>query len=149
MKDTASIPRYNIAMLLERQGRVDEAIDALRAAVQTDPNPLSRMHLALLLERRGLDDEATDQLRQLILESPRLAEAYNNLAALLVRRGELAEARRLLSTALELAPGYEDARGNLQQLDGALPPSGEYGGPPLGFKSTGLPGGPSGGLPAR
>lgn len=149
MKPTAAIPRHNIAKLLMLQGKTDEALEAFRAAVRAEPDPLSRMHLALLLEQQGLDEEATSQLRELIRETPQMAAAYNNLAALLVRGGELTEARRLLRTALQIDPAYADARANLQLLDGESTSSSAPGGAPPDISTTGLSDHPPRGLPAE
>ena len=147
MKPTAFIPRYNLAQTLEDQGRVDEAIEVLKTAVRLSPDPLARMRLALLLDGEGLEEEAIGHLRELIRESPQQAAAYNNLAALLARRGELEQARQLLETALGIDPFYADARLNLLSLSEYSRTSGSAGAPP-DVMPTGLSGDTAGGRPA-
>ncbi len=44
---------------------------------------------------------------------PNLAEAYNNLAIIYVRKGHLKEAAMFFKKALEIKSGYEDAGVNL------------------------------------
>ena len=64
----------------------------------------------------GRPDEALDSFDRAIAIEPRYAEAHNNLGILCAQQGRLADARRHWEQALRLAPGFEDARRNLDLL---------------------------------
>ena len=116
---------YNYGMLLEEQGRRDEAAaryeEALRARPRFGPahNNLGRILLA-----GGRAAEAERHFRQALELDPGLTQARNNLGVVLLRRGDAAGAARQLAEAVRLDPGYVDARFNLAS---ALAAAGERG----------------------
>ena len=58
---------YNLADLLDHQGRAEAGIECLRKAIVVTPGYIDAMfNLALLLQRKGAFAEATDYWRQLL-----------------------------------------------------------------------------------
>jgi tetratricopeptide (TPR) repeat protein len=69
---------------------------------------------------RGDLTAASRIFEELVQLQPECAEARNNLAAVLVEQGRLAEAADQLRQAVELQPGYHRARVNLQRVEALL-----------------------------
>jgi protein O-mannosyl-transferase len=96
----------NLANLLLRQGRPDEALDHYRQAIQLEPG-LAGTHFNLAIALTSLHrlDEAENEYRTVLTL---VAEPYygywarSNLALLVQRRGQTAEAVRLLEQAVRL-----------------------------------------------
>ncbi len=85
-------------VLLERQGRRDEAIDALEVAVTLAPDaPRPTALLAGVLARTTRVDEAEKWLRRAAALDPTEPRLRNDLAAVLMRKHRHAEARTELT----------------------------------------------------
>ena len=70
----------NLGMVLAAQGRLDEALHALRRAVETHPaHAGARVNLALLLQQGGQTPEAVEHLREAQRLAPEDALASANL----------------------------------------------------------------------
>jgi Flp pilus assembly protein TadD len=69
---------------------------------------------ALIVEGGG--DEAIAHLKEALRLKPDLTSAHVNLAMLLVKSGDVPEARRHLETALQIDPGNGAARQLLDRL---------------------------------
>ena len=96
---------YNLGMTLSDVGRVEEAEQLLRHAVEIAPADANvRTALGVALLRRGQDSEAASVFRGALAAAPDNAWAHQNLAACLLRAGETAEAERHLRQAVELSP---------------------------------------------
>lgn len=96
------------------QGQQQQALQLVRAALQTQPND-SRLRFALAsmqLELRQTG-EAELGLIGLTQDHPDLADPYNNLAVIRAARGDLASARDALEQALRLQPDHAQALENL------------------------------------
>jgi len=78
------------------------------------------MRAAAALSAAGDDAGAVAVLEQVLAGAPADPAPYNELAILLVRRGELERARDLLDAALRTDPAYADVYDNLQAVLGAL-----------------------------
>lgn len=109
---------FNLAVVLKEQGRVDEAMAHLRAAV-TD-NPQAQFALGSELYDRGQFDHAIKELRGVIGRIGRSPASTNqsvlarNLIALsLAQQRKLAQAVEEFQVALQVDPGNPGLHGNL------------------------------------
>jgi len=95
------------ALELQKQGRLQEAIDHYRAAVGINPTAaFLRGNLAFALDDAGQAPEAIDQLRIFTRKSPGNAEAHYRLGLLLGRAGRFTEALPALREATRLRPWF-------------------------------------------
>jgi protein O-mannosyl-transferase len=110
--------RFNLAAVLKQEGRGDEAMAQLRAAVAD--NPQAQYVLGSELYDRGQFDEAIDELRAFIISvahSP--ASRYDTIAArnliglCLAQQSKLTEAVEEFELALQLDPENAALHGNL------------------------------------
>lgn len=112
----------NLAVALEAQGKLDEAIEHFRVAASLDAGSAhTRENLANGLLARGAallesgkPHEAAEELRAALALLPNSVETHNNLGIALASQGKLDEAIAHFHRALELRPGFEDARRNLE-----------------------------------
>ncbi len=95
-----------LALLLERQGRPQEAIALLSRAVEQRPRQESLLFsLAAAYERTGNHAESIARMRQVLALNPDNAAALNFIGYTLTEQNvDLDEAERLLHRALELRP---------------------------------------------
>lgn len=101
----------DLARRLLDEGRLEEALEALLKAAEAHTDPDLDLEIALVYTERGLakpDDEAMNDFAE--------AESWSELpltmaakAGVLVRRGEHAEAEKLLARALEADAGMPEA----------------------------------------
>ena len=127
----------NLAVVLEKQGRHDEAVLWYRQAIQVAPagsELRARYNLGDLYLKRNMLDEAIDQLRTVLAHggdhapSPvlgggakngrqtrgsLLAAAHNALGRAYEQQDKLDEAVAEYTAALSLAPGLKEAKANL------------------------------------
>lgn len=101
------------------EGRTEEALEAARIAAESGPESADAQYQlgAVSLAMRELD-AAERQFRRALTISPTHTAAMNDLAVLLIARGERDEARDLLERILEIRPDDEQARRNLEELEG-------------------------------
>ena len=98
-------------------GRQTQAVEALEAALATEPRQAKlRFALAWMRQERGELEAGERLLRSLLEEFPDHAEAHNNLAVILAQRGDLDPARLLLERAVQLQPEHAQAQENLGDL---------------------------------
>jgi tetratricopeptide (TPR) repeat protein len=92
---------FNLGNLALRDGRLGEAAARYREALAREPRDgAAHLNLAITLDRiEPFTAEAERHYRQAMASDPTLGEAYRGLAAHLVHRGEIEEARRLLAQA--------------------------------------------------
>jgi Flp pilus assembly protein TadD len=76
----------------------------------------ARFTRGLALARLNRDKEAIAAFAELIRDVPQSPEPYNNLAALLVKGGELGKARTVLEAGLSKNPNYKKAQLNLGDI---------------------------------
>ena len=105
---------FKLGVALNQLGRLDEAIDCYRRALELMPDfAEAHNNLANALQRQGALAEAVACYRRALELKPGYAEAHNNLANALQLQGSLEEAVACYRRALELKPDYADAYNNL------------------------------------
>jgi tetratricopeptide (TPR) repeat protein len=103
--------------VLERQGRLDEAIAQYRDALRIVPDQAEwRNNLGILYTRQDKVAEAMGQFAIATRLRPNFADAHNNLGAMHARAGQPAEAIAAYTRALSLAPDNALAHGNLARM---------------------------------
>jgi tetratricopeptide (TPR) repeat protein len=112
---------------LRQEGRLDEAVNACRRALEHAPgDALAWSELAHALRLEGGLDEAHRAASRAIELGPRLAKAWFNLGAVLLAQGETEQSIEAYRKALDLQSDFAEAWSN---LGGALAtlgdPSGE------------------------
>lgn len=100
-----------IARLAQVQGRLDEATQTFRKAVQLSPNdPAIRKELAGAYAARGEQDGAFCELMAALLIDPRDAQAHAAIGQLYLDAGRHADAVVAFRRALNLAPARFEVR---------------------------------------
>jgi Flp pilus assembly protein TadD len=107
---------FDLARALASTGRPAEAAAVLDLLVDLELDRESRQAVARLAVEIGADEVAQRALERTIVEDPADAAAHLNLAVLHARGGRFVEARAEALRALELRPGYPQARALLEQL---------------------------------
>lgn len=93
---------YNLALLLERSGDWDEAVETYQALLIKHPRYLPALvRLANLFHERRRYDEASALMRRARRIAPDRVDIQNNFAAILFSAGELQQAVAQLSEAAE------------------------------------------------
>jgi tetratricopeptide (TPR) repeat protein len=105
--------RANLGMALFEQGRLEEAVGALREALRLKPiYPVAEDDLGNALLRLGRREEAEACYRRALREDPRFAAAHNNLGRARLQAGDPAGAGEEIAAALQLDPVLTEARSN-------------------------------------
>ncbi len=103
--------RFDQAVNLHREGRVDEAESAYLAILRAEPSHLDALIcLATLRMTQGAPVAAEALLRRAVALAPDSPEALANLAAALQARGGPGEAMAFYQRALAIRPDMTDAR---------------------------------------
>lgn len=106
--------RHNLAVVLTRLGRFDEAIATATAARDLAPDhPVVRFTLAVALERAGAVDDAIAEYGRAQSLRPNYIDAASNLGRLLSATGEPSAAAAVLEPAVRRRPDHAAARVNL------------------------------------
>jgi tetratricopeptide (TPR) repeat protein len=105
-----TVAHINLGITLHARRRRTEAADALRMALEIDPdNPLALTRLGRILGEAGdvdLLDEAEALCRRALALAPHLAEAFDHLGDVLRFEGRLNEAMEQYDRAIELEPSW-------------------------------------------
>jgi Flp pilus assembly protein TadD len=107
---TCALAHNNLANILDRKGRLDEAIEHYYRAIDLNPK-LAEVHLnlAIALTTRERYDEAASECHKTIELSPRFPDAHYRLGLALARQGRNAEAVQSYVEAIRLKPDYAEA----------------------------------------
>jgi superkiller protein 3 len=101
-KDPGTRAYTGLGIVQWQQGRADEAIESMRAAIEADPdNAAAYDQLGKMLAQRGKLQEAASVYRSLIRLRPS-ATAHRELSQILTHLGRTDEAHRELETARAL-----------------------------------------------
>jgi len=102
-----------LAVLLKRNGRINESLIVSKKSVQLDPQDAeAHNNLGVLLQEQGKLYEAEKSHRKAIELKPDYAEAHYNLGVLLQEEERLDEAETSYNHALALKPDFTDALQN-------------------------------------
>ena len=113
--------RFNLARLLMRKKRVDEAMIQLRRTIQIDPEHVGALNmLGMVLGRQMQFGEAASFLERAVRLDPDHAEARSNLGAAYTGQGRLREAVQQFEAALRVNPDDPGALENLKRIRAAL-----------------------------
>ncbi|HEY2774186.1 MAG TPA: tetratricopeptide repeat protein [Candidatus Binatia bacterium] len=114
----ANAETYNgLGFALARQGRMDDAVEQYRKAVEADDKYVPAYNnLGDALARQGQLEEAEAAYRKSVGEKPSAA-VYNQLGVVLARLGKKDDATRVFRDALALDGGNADAKKNLASLE--------------------------------
>lgn len=120
-EQTATSQIYaRLAGVLGRLGKLSEATEAFRKAVELDPLDLesqNRLAVALLMAPDAARlREARLLLEGILSQDPDNSQAHNTLGWMALRQGELEEARRHLERAAQIDPGFLEVYINLGLL---------------------------------
>jgi len=111
VRDAAA--EYNLANVLDRQGRGDEARAHYELALAIDPfHTRALNNLGVWLDQRAKSEAAIAMLQRAVQTDPVNADAYSNLGSALIGANRLPEALRALDVALALAPDFANAHNN-------------------------------------
>jgi tetratricopeptide (TPR) repeat protein len=104
----------NLGLLLNNQGRIEEAMEHYHKAIQINPNSFEALNnLGNAFTAKGRVDEAIENFRKAIQINPNYADALNNLGAALAAKGRVDEAIENFRKALQLNPNSFEALDNL------------------------------------
>ena len=106
----APIAPYNLGTALSGVGRLDEAEENLRRALELDPRHESALqNLGSVLVRKQHHEQAVDAYRRLIEIDPRSAVAHSGMGIALYYLGRTDEALQSVDRALAIDPNFEEA----------------------------------------
>src|SRR5258708_25029075 len=101
------------ALLLNRQGALDEAVRCYDRLLQDDPtNADARYYLAMAWCQKGLFGQAIDAVRRPLATDPQSARLHNLLGMALNRLGPPQQALASFADAIATQSGFPDADGN-------------------------------------
>ncbi|MBI3096651.1 MAG: tetratricopeptide repeat protein [Planctomycetes bacterium] len=108
----------NLAFVLVRNGREEEAVELRRILGDTDPGQIGAQalnDLGVWADRRGDAVEAESKFRASVARKPDFVLGWRNLGRVLDRVGRRGEARAAWERVLELAPGDGEAERELRK----------------------------------
>jgi tetratricopeptide (TPR) repeat protein len=104
----------NIGLVLEEQGRPQEAIRHYFAALRIRPDyEEAHYNLGIALEKQGRVAQAVAHYSEALRINPLLVPAHNNLGLALEKQGRITEAISQYSEALRIDPDSAEAHNNL------------------------------------
>ncbi len=105
---------YNLAELLRKTGRSDDAIASYRRAIALKSDFAEAHHgLGQAFEVSGQPDRALESYRRALALRPQYPEACSNAAAVLMSQGKLEDAAAAFNQALALRPDDPQTLNNL------------------------------------
>ncbi len=109
-----SLAHNDLGIVLANSGRIDEAIEHYRKALEIKPDyPDAHNNLGIALASGGRIDEAIEHYEKALEINPDYAIAYNNLGIALASRRRDVEAMAHFRKALEIDPDYAEAHADL------------------------------------
>ncbi len=104
----------NLGVVLQREGRREEAAVLYRKVLVADPgNAGARTNLGEVMAEQGKYDEAVSLYREALASSPGYPDAHYNLGREYLRAGRLVEALQEFSVAVRLKPDSAQFQGDL------------------------------------
>jgi len=104
----------NLGNCFYNQGRIGEAMEYYRKAIQINPNFFEALsNLGLTLAAQGRFDEAIENYRKSIQANPIYYKALNNLGIALTAQGRFDEAIENFHKAIQINPNFHETLNNL------------------------------------
>ncbi|MBI4457560.1 tetratricopeptide repeat protein [Candidatus Uhrbacteria bacterium] len=108
---------YNMALVLDRQGKLKDAIRRMEATLTLSPNDVGvGLQLSLLYYRDGRKDPAMRLLESVVKVSPTYSNARWYLAAMYEEKGDLDKAIEQIARVAELNPEADMVKAKLDDL---------------------------------
>ncbi len=112
----SSSAHYNLALVLDKRGELEEAIEHYRRALQINPaDAYAHNNLGNALASGGELEEAIEHYRRALQVNPADAYAHNNLGNVLATQGYLDMAIDHFHQALRIQPDFAEAHESLGQ----------------------------------
>jgi len=111
-----TLARYNLALVLKRTDRLQEALDELGSALAIEPRPEAYYTRGVIYWHLGDLDRATTALGDAVAAEPRFAEAYETLGSVLKAKRDWPGAAAALRRAIALRPDLPAAHYTLGQI---------------------------------
>jgi tetratricopeptide (TPR) repeat protein len=111
-----TLARYNLALVLKRADRLDDAVRELRRVVEADARPEAHYSLGAIYAQQGDLERAAASLEAAVRAAPTYAEAHHLLGSVRLARRELAAADDALRRALALQPALAAAHDTLSRV---------------------------------
>ncbi|MEW6733665.1 MAG: tetratricopeptide repeat protein [Acidobacteriota bacterium] len=109
--------KLTLAIAAIEQGNYNDAIDAYRAVLKSEPWQINiQLQVARLLVLAGRANESLEEYRAILKKNPASKEAHNGLGLALKKAGELKDAIAEYRKALTLDINYVEARYNLASI---------------------------------
>ncbi|MHB8652698.1 MAG: tetratricopeptide repeat protein [Terriglobia bacterium] len=110
-------PHLRRAIEMEKQGKLDEAIEEQDQALAVDPKSVqARINLISLYGRTGQTEKAEQNFQEAVRLNPNRADAYYDEGVLLMMQNKFPEAEQAFRQALRINPFYAEAHNNLGVL---------------------------------
>jgi tetratricopeptide (TPR) repeat protein len=107
--DSQQATEYEQALILVKQGKLDEARTLLKQGIAKEPTE-GKYHFALgnIARQQNNMDEALSQYEQAIQKSPKIVEAHNNKTAVLMLQNKMEDALKAVEAGLSQDPAFKD-----------------------------------------
>jgi tetratricopeptide (TPR) repeat protein len=109
-----SMAHNNLGLFLRNQGRIEEAMQHYRKAIQFNPDFSDALNnLGLALAAKGRFDEAIENYYKAIQTDPKRFETQYNMGLALAAKGRFDEAIEYFRKAVHMNPNFSEAQYNL------------------------------------
>jgi protein O-mannosyl-transferase len=111
------VAHNDVASELFKQGRLDEALGELQAALRLNPTYApAQSNYGNILLASGKPEEAIKYFQQAVSLAPDFTEAQNNLGLVLEATGKIQQAKQQYQVALQTGPAFIEAHLNLARV---------------------------------
>jgi tetratricopeptide (TPR) repeat protein len=108
---------HQLGLVLGAQGKLDEAITCLQAAVERNPHDAQSLNnLGVTFRLAGRLDEAVACSRRALELKPDYVDAHNSLGVAFERQNKLDQAAACFRQVLKRNPGFAEAHSNLAAI---------------------------------
>jgi len=105
---------YSIGIALQKQNKLEEAIEAYSKALAIKPDYADAYYnMGIALQKQNKLEEAIEAYNKALAIKPDYADAYYNIGIALQKQNKLEEAIEACSKALAIKPDYADAYYNM------------------------------------
>lgn len=109
-----SLARYNLGVVLSREGRLEEAIGHFTRVLAARPRfAAAHDNLGWALAEQGRAAAALEHYREALKIDPGFASAYNNQGNLFLDQGDIGQAVASFEKAVHVQKNYAEAHNNL------------------------------------